>query len=104
MRQKKEKFNEYSEDRNIEQKWIERQKSSNERELERFTKEEREDNIKKELEEFRKKRQKEAQYGNQIIKVKNMFANEKKGMLAGNQIMHNDHKQLNGGNMFFHGR
>ena len=74
IRENKLKYKEYKDQRDIENKYEERLKSANERELERFMREKREDNIKKELEEFRKARQHQAQYGNQIIKVKNMFA------------------------------
>ena len=101
LRAKKERFNEFDEEQKIKEKWIERQKSSNERELERFMKEEREEAIKHELEEFRKKRRKEIEFGHQILKAKNMFSNEGKGMLAGKEILHNDSKQLQGGNVFF---
>jgi len=64
MKNKKSKYKEFEEDQKIQEKYVERKKSSNERELERFMHEEREENIKKELAEFRAKRQKSAQYGN----------------------------------------
>ena len=45
MKEKKEKFKEFSEEQRMIEKFNERKKSANERELERFMKEEREDNI-----------------------------------------------------------
>ena len=80
---KKEKFKEFEEEQKMIEKFQEKRKSANERELERFMKEEREDNIKKELEEFRAKRQAQAQYGNQILKAKNLFEG------GGNEILNN---------------
>lgn len=90
MKNKKSKYKEFVEDQNIQEKYIERKKSSNERELERFMKEDREDTIKKELEECRKKQQKQSHYGNQIIKVKNMFApqHNKTSILQNKSILH----------------
>lgn len=93
LRAKKEKYNAYAEEQRMVQKFEEKSKSANERELERFMKEEREDSIKKELEEFRKHKQKQAHYGNQIVKVKNMFAAEhnKKSILSQrNLFLNND--------------
>lgn len=104
MREKREKFRAFEEEKKIEQKWLDKQKSANERELERFMKEEREDSIKRELEEFRRARQKKAQYGNQIIKVKNMFANDKQRILNSPSMMDNDKNVLHGGQLFFHGK
>lgn len=100
LRNKRVNMSEFEEEREIERKWIDKQKSANERELERFMKEEREDSIKKELEEFRKKRRKDIEFNHQILKVKNMFENDT-SKFGGKEILKNDEKQLKGGNMFF---
>jgi len=98
MRNKKSKYKEFEEDQKVQEKFEERKKSSNERELERFMKEEREDNIKKELEEFRNKAKEKAQYGNQIIKVKNMFAPENNKV----SVLNSPRSVLNTENLFKH--
>jgi len=86
------------EQRRVEKRVMELEKTSNERELERFMKEEREDMIKKELEEFRAKRQKEYQYGNKILQVRNMFKGGKNDVLKDNKkLLKTDHKLLKGG-------
>jgi len=65
----------------VQEKYYEKKKSANERELERFVEENRQKRIKEELDKFRAYRQEEAQYGNQILKVKNMFNG------SGNEIL-----------------
>ncbi len=97
LRAKKHKYKEFEDEQKMQQKFIERSKSANERELERFMKEKREDDIKTELEEFRRKRQIQAQYGNQIIKVKNMFKNN------GNEII-NQRNLFTGNRNLFEGK
>ena len=95
LRSNKEKFKAYKEQRDIENKYEERLKSSNERELERFMKEKREENIKKELEEFRKNRQKEANYGHQILKTKNMFdPKDNRKSIASDRFLFKEKKNL----------
>ena len=86
MRQKKGKYKDFEDEQKIQEKYVERKKSSNERELERFRNEDREDNIKSELEACRAKRKEKNQYGNQITKVKNMFAPQH----SHNEILNND--------------
>lgn len=81
LRAKKEKYSEFAEDQRIQEKYFERKKSSNERELERFISEEREKHIQEELNKFRKAREHETRYGNQIIKVKNMFKGNGESLL-----------------------
>lgn len=72
------------EQRRVEKRVLELEKSSNERELERFIKEAREESIKKELDAFRKKRQMQYEHGNKILQIRNMFKEGHKDILKDN--------------------
>jgi len=96
MKEKKLKYKQYEEQMKVMEKYEERKKSSNERELERFKHEAREDSIKKELEEWRNHRNKDIEYGHQILKTKNMFDPKANG----NEILNNQNLFVGGKKLF----
>ena len=87
------RFKEAQEQMNIQNKLIERQKSSNERELDRFHEEEREKSIKKNLEEFRNIRQKESMKTT-VLAGPNMFKGKGIIMSGKATMLQNNHKLL----------
>lgn len=81
LRRKKDKYKEFEEDMNIQEKYYEKKKSANERELERYQNEAREKVIKAELDKWRKNHKHEVEFGHQILAVPNVYKNEKQIIL-----------------------
>ncbi len=85
----------------MQQKVIDMDKSADERELERFYKEKREVEIKEALKELRKDREHDGHYGNQILKVKNVFVGNKNKILNQEKNLFSAKSILHGGNLYF---
>lgn len=93
------KFKEFAQERAIERKWQEKQKSANERELERYLEEERQRHIKAELEWMRKKRDSEFKREHKVLAGKNIF--KEKGVPFN---LKNDNKMLQTDSTLMRGR
>lgn len=89
LRNRKEKFNELSEDEAVRTKLANIKKNANERELEKYHEEDRQDYIKQELQRYRKKRQDEFWHGKNILAEKNIFKMKHPDMLKQKNIFAN---------------
>ncbi len=77
MRQGKEKYDDMEEDYTLHKKLEGRQKSANERELEGYMERDRQERIKRMLDQYRKRQTREWWNGNNLLKQKNLFKNNK---------------------------
>lgn len=73
----KEKYDEMEEDYRLQKRLTDRQKSSDERELEGYMEDGRKKRIKRMLESYRKRKMNEWWHGNNLLKQKNIFRNQK---------------------------
>lgn len=101
LREKREKYKQFEQEMNVQEKYYERKKSANERELERFHEEDRQRRIKAELEAWRTRTAKEAKTQNQILRTKNMFRGDGSSLLKERKLFTNKHSIMHKEALFF---
>jgi len=102
LREKRARYKEFEDSMKVQERYLERKKSSNERELERYMEENRQKQITAELEKFRKRDKYEMQNDHQILNTKNMYAGEKAIILKNNKKLFSSKSNLNTeGGLFF---
>lgn len=101
MKEKRLKYKQFEEDMKVQEQYIERKKSSNERELERFVEENRQKRIKAELEKFREARNKDIEFGHQILETPNMYHKEKQIIMKQKNLFNGKSNLNTRGGLFF---